>query len=186
MPLPLNSRLRGNERRLHRHDRITRLRLALVAAFHVFEGLDDVELGALAGGKIHRLVDMAAAHGGLTGRGREGQSFGRRHALLGIGAAGFGRECVRAIDAAVAISADQAELRRLVAELREISSLELFIGLARRVLKVGQAGEQIAATVGADAVERILFQEQGERPISLSRPKPAKVRLKLTLSARPA
>ena len=84
------------------------LGLARAAARHVVEGLDDVELGALAVGEEHVLVHLTPAHGRGSCGGVEFQSFGRRHAILPVGAAGLGNERVRAIDAGIAVDAERA------------------------------------------------------------------------------
>src|SRR5579883_558518 len=84
----------------------SRFGLAGLAVFHRFEGLDDVELGSLAVGEEHVLVDMLSVHGHLSRGALEGQAIRRRHAFMPVGAASLLHERLGAVDAGKAIDAD--------------------------------------------------------------------------------
>src|SRR4051812_10221848 len=87
-----------------------------LAVLHRLEGLEDLELRALASGEEHILVDMLAVHRHAARGAVEAEILRRGHAFAGIAAARFLDQGLGAVHAREAIDADDAELGRLVAE----------------------------------------------------------------------
>src|SRR5262245_33735781 len=81
-------------------------RLAGLAVLDALDRLDDLELGALAARDVHGLVDVLAVHGPRPGGAVEGQTVRGSHDLAGIGALGLLDQSLGAVDAGIAVGAD--------------------------------------------------------------------------------
>ncbi len=66
------------------------------------------------------------------------------------------------IDGGIAVGADGAQRRRLLAELRGVRGLKFGVGGRRIIGEEAHAGIKVRAAFGADAHQRVLFQKKRE------------------------
>ena len=88
------------------------------------------------------------------------QALGRRRQLRRVGRLGLLEHRLHELDADIAVLADQAHGRRLVAELRLVGGDERLVLRRRQIGEIGHRRIEIGRALGADAGQRVLLEQE--------------------------